>query len=148
MVEDRIETFKPVFDSVFAVDDYLYFYSDILTLESTEVQMDFLHRELALDNTAEVLDLACGYGRHSNLLVALGCNVSGIDSSSEFLEIAKSDAIAKGVKVNYMQQDMRELALIERFDCILMLFTSFGLAVDNDNETVISRLQRQAFATA
>ena len=32
------------FESVFEVDDYMYFYRDMLTPESTELQVEFLVR--------------------------------------------------------------------------------------------------------
>ena len=56
------------FESVFEVDDYMYFYRDMLTPESTELQVGFLVRELELSQEMSILDLACGFGRHANQL--------------------------------------------------------------------------------
>ena len=60
------------FDAVFDVDDYLFFYRDTLTEEVSQRQVDFLVEALDLDEPCDILDLACGFGRHANRLAALG----------------------------------------------------------------------------
>ncbi len=64
----------------------------------------------------KILDLACGHGRHANRLAEITFNVTGIDIMPGFLEIAKKDAIERGVNVIYIQQDMREIIFAEEID--------------------------------
>ena len=49
----------------------MYFYGDMLTDERTEAEVGALVRMLELDTPKKILDLACGYGRHTNRLAAL-----------------------------------------------------------------------------
>jgi SAM-dependent methyltransferase len=135
---------KPVFDydAVFDVDDYLYFYGDMLTDERTEAEVTALVQILELTVPMTILDLACGFGRHANRLAALGHQVTGIDLMPGFLEIARRNAAEKGVQVIYQQGDMRQLSFIEMFDRVMMLFTAFGYFEDEDNLLVLKNVAR------
>jgi SAM-dependent methyltransferase len=128
------------FEAVFEVDDYVYFYGDFLTEEVTFKQVTFLVQALDLDKPCRVLDLACGYGRHANVLAALGHGVTGIDLMPGFLEIARRDAEHKGLKVDYRQGDMRRLYYQKVFDCILLIFTAFGYFEDQQNLKVLQNV--------
>ncbi len=79
--------------AVFDVDDYLYFYSESLTDERTEKEVNALIKLLALDRPKKILDLACGYGRHTNRLAVMGHTMTGVDITPGFLEIARRDAM-------------------------------------------------------
>jgi len=135
---------KPVFDydAVFDVDDYLYFYGDMLTDERTEAEVTALVQILELTVPMTILDLACGFGRHANRLAALGHQVTGIDLMPGFLEIGRRNAAEKGVQVIYQQGDMRQLSFIEMFDRVMMLFTTFGYFEDEDNLLVLKNVAR------
>lgn len=135
---------RPLFDfeSVFQVDDYIYFYSDMLTTERTEQQVDFLVRELALNGRMSILDLACGFGRHANRLAARGYLVTGIDLTPGFLEIARKEAVDLRLTIDYCQGDMRQLDYHEQFERVLLLFTSFGYFEDDENLLVLQNIER------
>jgi SAM-dependent methyltransferase len=130
------------FEVVFEVDDYMYFYGDILTPELSKKQVEFLVRELNLKPPMKILDLACGFGRHSNLLAKMGFCVTGVDLMDGFLEIAKKEAEKLGVSVNYIKMDMREIAFEEEFDLVILLFTSFGYFSDRENLKVLINIWR------
>ena len=130
---------KPEFDfeAVFEPDDYLYFYESASSLERIKKEIDFLVKELELDKSMRILDLACGHGRHANGLAELGYNVTGVDISQGFLEIAKKDAKDKRLSTEFIHNDMREISFKEEFDRVFLLFTSFGYFEDEENLKVI-----------
>jgi SAM-dependent methyltransferase len=134
----------PLFDvaSIFEVDDYLYFYAESLTEERTEREVAALVELLDLQPPLRLLDLACGHGRHANRLAALGHTVTGVDITPGFLEIARRDAAAMGVQVDYRQGDMRRLPFEAAFDCVLLLFTAFGYFDDAGNLQVLENVAR------
>jgi SAM-dependent methyltransferase len=74
----------------------------------------------------EVLDLACGHGRIANRLAARGARVTGLDATPLFLDLARRDANARGVDVDYLEGDMRTLPWTGRFDRVVNWFTAFG----------------------
>lgn len=133
---------QPAFDfeAVFQVDDYMYFYSDMLTPEGAEKQVNFLVQELELNAPMKILDLACGFGRHANRLAALGHQVTGVDLTEGFLELARQDAEARKVSVDYRQGDMRQLDFVQAFDCVLLIFTAFGYFDDEQNLLVLKNI--------
>ena len=127
-------------ESVFAADDYLYFYKDSLKDEYTREEVNFLIRELNLDKPQKILDLACGHGRHANLLADFGHQVTGVDLSQDFLAIARKNAKSQGVNVHYLCADSRTYSDPAAYDCVIHLFSSFGYFSDEENEQVIRNI--------
>ncbi|UNC91529.1 class I SAM-dependent DNA methyltransferase [Candidatus Contubernalis alkaliaceticus] len=62
-------------------------------------------------NPKVILDLACGTGNSSLSLAKKGYQVIGVDISPEMLEVAKRKAAAEKIKIEFIQQDMRQLKL-------------------------------------
>lgn len=58
-----------------------------------------------------ILDLACGTGNSSLSLAKKGYQVIGVDLSPEMLEVAKKKAAAEKIKIDFIEQDMRQLKL-------------------------------------
>lgn len=78
---------------------------------------------LGLARGARILDLPCGYGRHSNALADRGYQVTGLDLDAEHLAKARESAQAR-----FREGDMREIDadLHGRFDAVINMFYSFG----------------------
>lgn len=129
-------------NAVFDVEDYLFIYADDLTDERSDAETAALIRLLKLDTPLQILDLACGFGRHANRLAARGHAVTGIDVMPGFLKMARQQAAELGVQVDYRQGDVRQLDFYEEFDRVLMLFTSFGYFEDDENRQVAAHMAR------
>lgn len=92
---------------------------------------------------AEILDLACGYGRLSIPLARRGYRVTGFDFSEPFLDLARREAGASGVDVTFVRGDMRHLDFEDRFDAVLNIFTSFGYFETTEEDLgVLRRIRR------
>ena len=85
--------------------------------------IDNLIQYLDLPSQAEVLDLACGKGRHSIYLAQKNLVVQGVDLSPESIAHAKQFEKAN---LSFQTHDMRQAIDFGKFDAILNLFTSFG----------------------
>lgn len=105
---------------------YLDIYVDNDTAKIREEQIDFLLTYLKLKKTDKILDLACGFGRHSIELAKLGYDVTGLDYSKDFITLAKQNAKEQGVNVQFLQKDMMKLSYSNQFSVITNMFTSFG----------------------
>ncbi len=81
-----------------------------------------------------ILDVACGTGEHARHLGALGFEVRGIDIEPEFVAIAS----AKYPEGKFSVADMTTVALPQRFDAIVCLFSSIGYVrtVERLNQTL------------
>lgn len=137
MADERFDV-----EAVFDVDDYLYFYGIQLTAERTEREVERIWQVLDLQPGMEVLDLACGHGRIANQLAARGCAVTGIDVTPGFLDVARRDAAALGVSVEYVEGDMRALPWTDHFDRIVNWFTAYGYFDDEGNRAVLREAYR------
>lgn len=73
----------------------------------------------------ELLDLACGKGRHAYAAARLGHRVTGLDLSPNSIAAART-ASAALQNLNFLEGDMRQFSLEHKFDGVLNLFTSFG----------------------
>lgn len=92
-------------------------------------------------NGKVVLDMCCGYGRHSIELARRGFQVVGIDNSEYMLDLARKNAFGVG-NVVFEEQDMKVFDYIDRFNLVLSIFSSFGLFNDLENEKVIENVAR------
>ncbi len=83
-----------------------------------------LHHKLGWKNL-KLMDLACGEGRHSAAAAKLGHSVVGMDLSPNSIANAK---VIHGESSNlrFVEGNMLDFDLEERFDGVLNLFTSFG----------------------
>jgi SAM-dependent methyltransferase len=135
-------SFKPNWEEVFEPEDYLYFYEDTINDERTQIEIDFIIRELDLKEPKKILDIACGYGRHANRLALLGHEVTGLDINEKFLSMAREEAERLGANVQYFLKDIREMDYNEEFDVVISMFTSFGYYEDDDNFKILENVAK------
>lgn len=123
-------------------EDYLYFYDAILTPERSDADAEAIVSLGGLQPGMEVLDAPCGHGRLANRLAARELNVTGLDSSTLFVDVARKDAADRGVRVDYVEGDLREIPWEGRFDALVNWFTSFGYYDDDTNRTMLAGFRR------
>jgi ubiquinone/menaquinone biosynthesis C-methylase UbiE len=93
----------------------------------------------------DLLDVACGFGRHAIPLAHAGFRVTGVDRSAPLLDEARrragDDADAAGPRL--VQADYRELPFTDAsFDAALNLYTSLGYLGDEEDTTVLGEVAR------
>jgi SAM-dependent methyltransferase len=96
------------------------------TPEQTRVEVDCLERVLGLRPNARVLDVPCGFGRHSLELAARGFHLSAVDYSLDMLEEARHAAVDAGLQIDWRRADMRDLSWDSEFDAAVCFGNSFG----------------------
>ena len=82
-------------------------------------QLNFYRRQVARYGEP-VLELACGSGRFTIPLAKEGVNITGMDISDDMLDLAKLKASERGTNVRFLQGDMRNFDLGEKFKFILI----------------------------
>ena len=80
-------------------------------------------------DSAKILDLACGKGRHSVFLNSLGYNVTGVDLSKNSINHAKQ---YENESLTFKVHDMCKPTK-NTYDVVLNLFTSFGYFEDDED---------------
>ncbi len=126
------------------------YYSDLLAQrqpqdKQTTLELDFLEhilREQTPRRVKEVLDLACGGGRHVVGLAERGFRCTGQDFTPERIDMAKARAKRSGVSVRLHQGDATKLPYTEEFDAVLALYILFLLPNDSDVEKCLLQAHR------
>lgn len=127
-------------------DRYLDFYEGLISVAPAEAEAAFIDRALALDPGSRILDLGCGFGRHSVALARLGHRVTGLDLSARLLEHAAALAKSCDVEVTWLRRDLRDLHELGPFDACVCLYTVFGYFDDAANEGVVRAVRERLVA--
>jgi SAM-dependent methyltransferase len=122
---------KPWYEEVFD-EDYLRTLP-FMTAEQTLREVNFIKASLETPEGGEVLDVACGYGRHAIELAQRGLKVTGIDLSLPLLIRAADESQRRSLSVNFVHADMRELSFDGQFDGACCMMTSFGYFDEETN---------------
>lgn len=106
-------------------------------------QVEDIVRLLDLRAPARLLDVPCGYGRHSLELARRGYEVVGVDLSAVQIARARQKADGHAGGARFVVGDARALPLAGPFDAAINMFLSFGyFASDEENQTVLSEIAR------
>jgi len=106
--------------------------------DEAQLFMDNLTNYLNLPEAGDILDLACGKGRHSIYLNNLGYNVTGVDLSENSIDYAKQ---FENETLHFEVHDMCK-PYNTKFDAVFNLFTSFGyFEKEIDNLNTIKAIQ-------
>jgi SAM-dependent methyltransferase len=106
-------------------DDDLNIYSDaqrydlVMGAYASGDQLRFYRRQIARYGEP-VLELACGSGRLTLPLAREGINIKGVDLSEDMLDLAKLKASKDEVNIRFLQGDMRNFDLGEKFKLIFI----------------------------
>jgi len=110
---------KPWYVSLF--ENYGQKYDKEVFTQGTIGECDFFERELNYDKSLRILDVGCGTGRHAIELSDRGYSVTGIDLSDSMLDKARQKAKEKGLDIEFICCDARDLPFESQFDVAIMI---------------------------
>ncbi len=139
-VEPKSAKGKPWFVDLFD-EDYLRTLP-FLTPQATQAEAEFVIDAMGLSPGASVLDVGCGYGRHAMELAARGFHVVGLDLSTPLLVRGGEEAHRRGLQINFVRGDMRELDFDSQFDGAYCLFSTYGYFDDETNKKTLANISR------
>lgn len=102
--------------------------------ENTVNEVDFIIKTLGLTGSERILDLACGYGRHSLEFAKRGYEVVGADITKCYVDDANKNAKKLGVNAKFIQSDIRDVSFENEFDVVLNLADGAIGYLENDEE--------------
>jgi len=93
--------------------------------------------------SGRVLDLGCGFGRHSLAMLERGLEVYGMDLSADLLSSAGALEGGAALEGRLVRGDFRRPPFRDgSFDAVVMLFSSFGYFDDEGNRHVAGEVAR------
>ena len=111
-------------NSNYKVGDLIY---DAIIYDGMNTHIDdlqFYKRWMPQNKDARILELCCGTGRLTIPIAEDGYNISGVDYTFSMLEQAKAKASEAGLKIEFIEADIRTLDLQNKYDLIFIPFNS------------------------
>ena len=109
--------------------------------ERTKEESEGVIKLLKLKGNEIILDIPCGYGRHSIYLAGRGFKVTASDINSKLIKTAKE--MSKNLKIEWKKENMLEITYNERFDVLINMFYSFGFfKTDKQNMEALKRFYK------
>ncbi|KGN99829.1 methyltransferase [Porphyromonas macacae] len=86
--------------------------------------LPFYKKWLPKSPNARILELCCGTGRLTIPIAKEGYSIYGVDNARPMLEQAKLKASKEGLKIGFIEADIRTLDLPNKYDLIFISFNS------------------------
>lgn len=80
-----------------------------------------------------ILDLGCGTGGHALVLARRGYSVTGVDRSHRMVSIAREKARRENLSIEFVESDIRDLALDRSFDAVIAMFAVMSYQTRNED---------------
>ena len=96
------------------------------------------------NEVSTILDMGCGTGKHDFELCKLGYQTSGIDLSSEMINVANEAKKDSNDSPNFEVADIREYEPDKKYDAVISMF--HVMSYQNENEDVMKAFQTAAKA--
>jgi SAM-dependent methyltransferase len=132
---NNMEWFKDLYDDFRMMTGF-----GSVSEEQTKKEVDFLRDVLQLPQSAKILDLFCGAGRHSLEFARRGYVVTGVEYNPDYLKLANSLATERNVAPNFIQGDVRHVDYGAGYDAVIIMFHSFGYFSDEEDTLVLTKI--------
>lgn len=111
-----------------AYEQFAYVYDDLMQDAPYEKWIELLqqHKKHTQQEMKTVLDLGCGTGALAIPLAKEGFRVIGVDFSTDMLAVAAEKSSKEGLQIQWLEQDMRELELLEQVDTVVCFCDSLN----------------------
>jgi 2-polyprenyl-3-methyl-5-hydroxy-6-metoxy-1,4-benzoquinol methylase len=120
------------------LEDWSLHIKDQSWVEDTEKQVDFIIQTLRLTGHERILDMACGFGRHSLSFARRGFSVLGVDFTQAYIDDAKKEAQKQALtNAKFLLSDIRDIDFRNEFDVVLNLADGAIGYSETDEENLI-----------
>jgi len=112
------------------------------TPKQVAAECDFIARALRVAEGSRVLDVGCGLGVQTVELASRGYHVVGLDISATMVSRAYDEAEDRGLRIDFIRGDMRDVTFEDSFDALLCWGTTFGYFSEEENELAVRQFHR------
>jgi len=108
----------------------------------TDAETDFIEEIASLEKDSVVLDLMCGYGRHTLKLAERGIKVTAIDNLSEYIEEIKEKSHQLSLPVETIEANALNVKLDKAYDAAICMGNSFAFFNKEDATTILKNISK------
>jgi len=113
---------------------YKEIWRHIFPEKTTLAEVDFMISDGKLLPGNSVLDIMCGYGRHSLELARMGLKVTAVDNLPDYINEIKEKATAENLSIECVCADVLDMQIDKQYDAALCMGNS--LQFFNEEETI------------
>ncbi len=143
MTSPQLESTTPWYASWFESPWYMQLYRHRGEAEARQV-VQLIDHTMHIPHDAEILDLCCGFGRHTIALAERGYRVTGLDYSQHLINYARE--YNAHPNATYVVGDIRGPYPSRSYALIANLFTSFGYFDSHDDHQQVFHTMRDHLA--
>jgi 2-polyprenyl-3-methyl-5-hydroxy-6-metoxy-1,4-benzoquinol methylase len=119
---------------------YKEIWRQIFPEKTTLAEVDFMMEEGRLAAGSRVLDLMCGYGRHSLELAKRGVHVTAVDNLPEYINEIEAKASAENLNIECICADVLEMKIDRPFDAVICMGNSLQFFNEEDCLHLLSNI--------
>jgi len=127
-------------NSIFFDGYYKEIWRSLIPEGLTKAEVDFVVDTAGLKPGSKVLDLMCGYGRHSLAMARKGINVTAVDNLGDYVNEVKEIASKEQLLVSCIQADVLEYEPGEMFDLVICLGNNLSFFDQEETNALFSMI--------
>ncbi len=108
--------------------------------EAIDKAVEWIRRELTLQEGDHILDLGCGPGLYCTRFAEKGMIVTGIDYSKRSIQYAKDYAASNKLNINYIYKDYLTIDYRNAFDLVTLIYYDFGVLSDGNRDLLLKKI--------
>jgi len=108
--------------------------------KTTLAEVDFIFDASKLNTESHLLDIMCGYGRHSIELAKRGVHVSAVDNLPDYINEIKEKAAVQNLDIDCICADVLELQIDKKFDVVICMGNSLQFFNEEDTLRVLTNI--------
>lgn len=132
----RSENVNNSFFDGYYKDIWRKFFPEKITL----AEVEFIIKDANLNAGSKVLDIMCGFGRHSIELAKKGVIVTAVDNLPDYINEIKDISSAEGLLVEARCEDVIEMQIDEQYDTVICMGNSLQFFNEEDVLRILSNI--------
>jgi 2-polyprenyl-3-methyl-5-hydroxy-6-metoxy-1,4-benzoquinol methylase len=117
---------------------YKNIWRQVFPEKTTLAEVDFIINEANLSKGDRVLDIMCGYGRHSLGLARGGMNVTAVDNLSDYVNEIREKNKSENLNIDALCENVLELQIDQTYDVAICMGNSLQFFNEEDTMRLLS----------